>query len=190
MEMNFLDELLQEVEQKEFERDEAYFDLLLLQIKQINNQISYNFSQAEKECSMINNFVLQKNAQLQEKVRWLELKLEGFIRERGVKSIPLTNGTLKMHKKPDRVEIGDLELFLKKAKPEMLTIIPEQVKPDLNKIKNYIKSKPVPPGIKVIEGKEEFSYKLREESEEENTNGRTKETGIRTEQASKLRVVV
>ena len=41
-----------------------------------------------------------------------------------------------MHKKPDRVEIEDLDLFLKKAKPEMLTIIPEQVKPDMNKIKN------------------------------------------------------
>ncbi|MCZ7616610.1 MAG: host-nuclease inhibitor Gam family protein [Ignavibacteriaceae bacterium] len=190
MEMNFLEELLQEVEQKEVERDEAYFDLLLLQIKQINNQISYNFSQAEKECSMINSFVLHKNAQLQERIKWLELKLQSFILDKKEKTITLPNGTLKMHKKPDRVEIGDLELFLKKAKPEMLTIIPEQVKPDLNKIKNYIKSKPVPPGIKVIEGKEEFSYKLREESEEENTNGRTKEAGIRTEQASKLRVVV
>ncbi len=58
----------------------------------------------------------------------------------------------------------------------------------MNKIKNYIKSKPVPPGIKVIEGKEEFTYKLREESEEE--NGRTKETGTGAEQDSKLRVVV
>ena len=37
----------------------------------------------------------------------------------------------------------------------------------MNKIKNYIKSKPVPPGIKITEGKEEFTYKLREESEEE-----------------------
>ena len=55
-----------------------------------------------------------------------------------------------MHKKPDKVEIEDIDLFLKKAKPEMLTVVPEQVKPDLNKIKNYIKSKPVPPGIKVI----------------------------------------
>ena len=46
-----------------------------------------------------------------------------------------------MHKKPDKVEIENLELFLSKSKPEMLTVIPEQVKPDLNKIKNYIKSK-------------------------------------------------
>lgn len=181
MEMNFLDELLQEVEQKEVERDEAYFDLLLLQIKQINNQISYNFSQAEKECSMINNFVLQKNAQLQEKVRWLELKLEGFIRERGVKSIPLTNGTLKMHKKPDRVEVEDLELFLKNARKELVTVIPEQLKPNLAAVKNFVKTRPTPIGIKVIEGQVEFSYSLNKE--EENAREET-EAGTGIKQAS------
>ena len=112
---------------KEDEQTEAYFDLLLLQIKQLTKQIEYNFSQVEKECSMINSFVLHKNAQLQEKIRWLEMKLEAFIKEKKEKTIALPNGTLKMHKKPDKVEIENLDLFLKKAKPEMLTIIPEQV---------------------------------------------------------------
>jgi hypothetical protein len=190
LEVNFLDELLQQAEVKEDEQTEAYFDLLLLQIKQLQNQITYNFSQSEKECSMINSFVLHKNAQLQEKIRWLEIKLESFIREKKEKTIALPNGTLKMHKKPDKVEIENIDLFLKRAKPEMLTVVPEQVKPDMNKIKAYIKIKPVPPGIKITEGKEEFTYKLREESEEEDNNGRTKETGIRAEQNSKLRAVV
>ena len=180
MEVNFLDELLKQAEVKEDEQTEAYFDLLLLQIKQLTKQIEYNFSQSEKECSMINTFVLHKNAQLQERIKLIEIKLQSFILEKKEKTIALPNGTLKMHKKPDRVEIEDLDLFLKKAKPEMLTVVPESYKPDMNKIKNYIKSKPVPPGSKVIEGKEEFSYKLREESEEENNNGRTKETGVRS----------
>ena len=188
--MNFLDELLQEVELKEEEQTEAYFDLLLLQIKQLTKQIEYNFSQSEKECSMINSFVLHKNAQLQEKIRWLEMKLEAFIKEKKEKTIALPNGTLKMHKKPDKVEIENLDLFLKKAKPEMLTVVPESYKPDMNKIKNYIKSKPVPPGIKITEGKEEFTYKLREESEAENNNGRTKETGTGAQQNNELRAVV
>jgi hypothetical protein len=91
-----------------------------------------------------------------------------------------------MHKKPDKIEVEDLELFLKKAKPEMLTVIPEQVKPNLNKIKSYIKTKPVPKGIKLIEGKEEFSYKLNGEE----SNGRKKETGTGTEQDPDLRAVV
>ena len=151
--MNFLDELLQEAELKEEEQTEAYFDLFLLQIKQLTKQIEYNFSQAEKECSMINNFVLHKNTQLQEKIKLLELKLEAFIKERNEKTISLPNGTLKMHKKPDKVEIENLDLFLKKAKPEMLTVVPESYKPNINNIKNHIKTKPVPPGIKIIEGK-------------------------------------
>lgn len=186
LEINFLDELIQEAEQKEEQQTEAYFDLLLLGIRKLSSQIEYNFHEAEKECSMINNFVLHKNSQLQERIKWLELKLEAFIKERGEKTITLPNGTLKMHKKPDKVEIEDLELFLKKAKPEMLTIVPEQVKPDLNKIKAYIKTKPVPAGIKIIEGKEEFSYKLNGEE----SNGRKKETGTGAEQEPDLRAVV
>ena len=90
---------------------------------------------------MINSFTLYKNHQLQERIRWFEMKLEAFIKERQEKTITLPNGTLKMHKKPDKIEIVNLEVFLKNARPEMLTVIPEQVKPDLNKIKAYIKTK-------------------------------------------------
>lgn len=186
MEIDFLDELLNEAEEKEEEQSEAYFDLLLLSIRQLQKQIEYNFQEAEKECQMINSFTLHKNAQFQEKIRWSEMKLEAFIREKQEKTIALPNGILKMHKKPDRVEIEDIDLFLKNAKPEMLTVIPEQVRPDLNKIKAFIKTKPIPAGIKVIEGKEEFSYKLNNEEE----NGRQKETGPGTEQDNNLRVVI
>ena len=186
MEIDFLEELLKEAEGKEEEQTEAYFDLLLMSIRKLQGQIGYNFQQAEKECSMINSFVLHKNAQLQERIRWFEMKLEAFIKERQEKTITLPNGILKMHKKPDKIEIDDIEVFLKNAKPEMLTVIPEQIKPDPNKIKAYIKTKPVSPGVKVIEGREEFSYKLNIEEE----NGRQKETGPGVEQDSKLRVVV
>ncbi len=67
---------------------------------------------------------------------------------------------LKMHKKPDQIEVEDLELFLKNARPEWLTVIPEQAKPNLVAIKNHIKTRPIPKGVKVIEGEIEFSYKL------------------------------
>ncbi|MFA6979512.1 MAG: hypothetical protein WC209_09340 [Ignavibacteriaceae bacterium] len=123
---------------------------------------------------MINGFIIHKNAQLQEKVRWLEIKLEAFIRERKEKTIDLAHGTLKLHKKPDKVEISDMELFIKHAKPEMLTVIPESVKPDLNKVKAFIKQRAIPKVVTVTEGKEEFTYKLRKE---ENENG---EEEIRT----------
>ena len=185
-EKTFLDELLEEAESKEFYQTEAYYDIILLQIKNLQKQIATNFNETEKEILHLNNWTLQRNMVLDERCKMLESKLEFFIRERQVKTIELPNGTLKMHKKPDKVEIEDLELFLKYARPEVLTIIPEQVKPDLGKLKSFIKTKPVPAGVIVIEGKEEFSYKLRQEVED----GREEETGSETQSASSLRAVI
>lgn len=186
-EFDFIEQIVQEAEMKEEQQTEAYYDLLLLSIRKLNQQIEYNFQEAEKECSMINNFVLNKNTQLQEKICLLELKLEAFIRERGEKTITLPNGTLKMHKRPDKVEIDNMDLFLKNAKPELLTVIPESVKPDINMIKAYIKIKPLPPGVKVTTGQEQFSYKL---NIGETYNAREKETGTGTQQTDNLRAVV
>lgn len=179
-EENFLDELLREAEEKEEQQTEAFYDLLLLQIKKMNHQIANTFAEAEKECRLINNWALTKNAQLLEKIKFIELKLHAFIVERKEKTIDLANGTLKFHKKPDKVEIVDIDLFLKNARPELISVKPEEIKPDLTKIKSFIKSRPVPPGVKVIEGKEEFTYKLKGEKED----GREEETGTRTEQAA------
>jgi hypothetical protein len=185
MENNFLDDMLKEIEAEENQQTEAYFDLVLLSIKQLNKEIAKNFDEAEKECRIINNWSLLRNNQIQERISYLERKLELFIKEKNVKTIDLPNGTLKFYKKPDKVEIKDLNLFLKNAKPEMLTVVPETVKPDLNKIKAYIKTKPIPPGIEVLEGKEEFSYKLKEV----NDNGK-EEAGTAAEQTNDLRVVI
>ena len=180
---NFMDELLAEAESKEEEQTEAYYDLVLLEIKNLNQKIESNFREAEKECEIINNWALVKNNQLNDKVKFLELKLEAFIKERKEKTIDLPNGTLKFHKKQDKVEIEDIDLFLKNAKPELITIVPEQIKPNLVKIKSYIAKRPIPPGVKVTEGKEEFTYKIKGAED-----GREKETGA--EQENVLRVVV
>ena len=181
MEVNFIDELLKEAEEKEDKWTEANYDLMLLAIKNFQSQIEQNFQEAEKECTMIRNFVLSKNSQIQERIKWLEMKLEAYIREREEKTISLCNGTLKFHKKPDRIEVEDLELFLKNARKEWLTTIPEQLKPNLSAIKNHIKTRPTPKGVKIIEGLEEFSYKLN--NEEENAGEET-ETGTGIKQAS------
>lgn len=181
MEINFLDELLKEVEAKEQEQTEASYDLMLLAIKKFQSEIEHNFQEAEKECTMIRNFILSKNSQIQERIKWLEMKLESYIRERGDKTISLCNGTLKMHKKPDRVEVEDLELFLKNARKEWLSVIPEQVKPNLLAIKNHIKTRPTPQGVKIIEGQIEFNYSL---NKEEENAGEETETGTRIKQAS------
>lgn len=181
MEVNFLDELLMEVEAKEQQQTEAGYDLMLLAIRKYQSEIKRNFEEGDKECQLIQNFVLSKNSQIQEKVNWLEKKLEAYIREREEKTITLPNGTLKMHKKPDRIEVEDLELFLKNARKEWLTVIPEQLKPNLLAIKNHIKTRPTPKGVKIIEGQVEFSYSLNKE--DENAREET-ETGTGIKQAS------
>ncbi len=172
----FLNELLAEAEAKEEQQTEAYYDLLLMQISELQEKIAHNFAEAEKEVKIINDWALNKNHALQTKVEWLELKLEYYIRERKEKTIDLAHGVLKCHKKPDKVEISDMQLFLANASSELLTIVPEQVKPDLSKIKQYTKTHPVPKGVTLVPGVEEFSYKLNKRKEEDYV-GENTETG-------------
>ena len=192
MNENFIDDLIKEAEEKEEQQTEAYFDLLLLEIKRLNSEIEKNFTEADKEAELIKNWALTKNSKLQNRIDWLAIKLEAFIRERKEKTIELANGVLKMHKKPDKVEITDMDLFLKHARSELLTVVPEQLKPDLNKIKAWLKGHVLPKGVTVIKGKEEFSYKLNGQLNnlEENNNGGQKEIGTGTQSADKLRVAV
>ena len=171
---SFIDELIKEVEDKEELRTAAYYDLLLLEISNLQNQIADNFSEVEKEIEMINRFALSKNATIQNKIDWLAKKLEAYIKEKGEKTIDMPHGTLKMHKRQDKIEISDLDLFLKHAKKDMLSIVPEQLKPDMNKIKSLVKGRFIPAGVKVIPGEIEFSYKIKKDGE----NGRQEEIGI------------
>lgn len=170
---SFIDDLIKEAEEKDELRTAAYYDLLLLEIGNLQDQIVDNFSEVEKEIELINRFVLSKNSILQNKIDWLSKKLEAYIKEKGEKTIDLPHGTLKMHKRQDKIEISDLDLFLKHAKKEMLSVIPEQLKPDLNKIKSLVKGRFIPAGVKVIPGEIEFSYKIKKDGE----NGRQEEIG-------------
>lgn len=163
MDTNFIDDLIADAEANEHKQTLAYFDLLVGEIARLESDISKNFEEAEREIQLINNWVLMKNTRLKERVDFIRLKLEKFIREEGQKTIDLPHGTLKLHKKPDKVEISDMAAFLAGAKAEMLNVIPEQVKPDLTKIKASIKKYGViPEGVSFIEGKEELSLKLKD----------------------------
>jgi hypothetical protein len=157
---NFLDEILKEAEEKEQKLSMEFADLTLIEISNLEKQIQSNFEQAAREREIIKNWSLKINSKLVSRIEFLSKKLEAFIKETGEKTISLPNGILKNHKKPDRIEVVDLELFLKNARPEWLTVIPEQVKPNLVSIKNHIRTRPIPKGVKVIEGEVEFSYKL------------------------------
>ncbi len=164
----FIDELLADVEQQEIQQTSAYYDLLILEIAKLEEEISHNFKEADKETAIIKEWAIKKNAVLNERSQLLKMKLESYIRESGNKTMDLPHGTLKIRRTPNKVEITDMELFLKNARSEMLSVIPEQVKPDLNKIKAFMKvSNKTPEGVTVIEGKDEFKLTLRDQAKEE-----------------------
>jgi len=159
---SFIDDILQEAEEKESKDLYAHHDILIMEAALLESEIEENFAIADKEIEMIKKWALEKNSKLQEKLDFLKLKLEKFIRDEKLKTIDLPHGTLKLHKKPDKVEISDMEQFLAKARPEMMNVVPEQIKPDLTKIKAWIKLHGyAPEGVNVIEGKEEFSLKTK-----------------------------
>ena len=187
---NFIDELLQEVEEKEQKLLASHADLLLNEIGSLQRQIDTNFTQADEEKRIIHEWALSRNSKLQDRISWLERKLEAFMKEQGpnVKTVDLPNGKLLRRKQQTKVEITDMEEFMKNEKLYQLgTIQPEIIKPNLNMIKAFINmTSKVPKGVVVTEGKEKFSIKLKQHGEE---NGK-KETGTRTEQTNNLKAVI
>lgn len=170
---NFIDELLAEVEAAEEVRQNATLDFVLIEIKKLTQRIEDTFSQAEAEKCLIDDWALRRASKAQERIDFLAKKLEIIIMDRAVKTIDLPNGTLKLRKKQDKIEIEDFDVFLQNATPAMLNVIPEAVKPDIAGIKSYMKMTggKLPVGVKLIPGTEEFSYKLKG-----NENGATDET--------------
>ncbi len=160
-ETNFIDELIAEAETNEEKQTLAYFDLIIMEIARLEVEISENFNNADDEARIIKEWVIAHNSKLQEKVDYLKLKLEAFIREIGKKTIDLPHGTLKIRKMPDKVEIADMDTFLQNANSEVVTIVPETIKPDLSKIKTYIRNSGRPlPGVIIVEGLEQFKLTI------------------------------
>jgi len=184
---NFLDDLIRESEEREKKLNHEMADMMLLEIRNLQEEIGRVFDQAEKERTIIKNWAITKNSKLTNRIEWISKKLELFLKEEGVKTLDLAFGSIKFRKQPDRVEIIDDELFLNNATPNMLTIVPETAKADLSKIKSFIKrSGRVPQGCEIIPGEIKFSYTIKKEN---GNNGKEK-VGAGSEQTSKVQFTV
>ena len=93
--ITFMDELLAEVEIREEEQTEAYFDLLIAKVAGLEAKIASNFRTAEEEVKIITDFYLKKNSKVQEVINGISRLLEEYIRSKGEKTITLPHGTLK-----------------------------------------------------------------------------------------------
>lgn len=186
---SFIDQIVGEAEQKEQKLNREMADMMLLEIRNLQEEIEQTFEQAERERTIIKNWAITKNSKLTNRIEWLSKKLEVFLKEENVKSLELAFGKIIFRKQPDKIEIVDDELFLNNATSNMLTIVPESAKADLNKIKAFIKrTGRVPQGCEVIPGTTKFIYSINNHKEEE-SNGK-KETGTGSKQKSKLSVVI
>lgn len=167
-EPHFMEALLDEVIEQEQVQSESLADLVLIEIRDLTARIETTLEQAAEEKQIIDDWALTRSAKLQERIDFLSKKLEAFMTDRheqsGVKTIDLANGQLKVRKKPDRVEVEDMEQFLLHASRDLISTAPESVKPDLMAIKQFVKRTGgrAPKGVRIVEGKEEFSYKLKE----------------------------
>jgi len=157
----FIDELLSEAEQQETREIEAYLDMAVREIAELQKAMEQTNLIARKDIELINIWQTNENHKRAERINRLQAKLESYIRASEKKTISLPHGTLKLRQKPDKVEVTDVDLFIKNATKDMVTIAPEQVKPSLSGIKKWIKmTNKIPQGIKLIKGEVEFSLKL------------------------------
>ena len=163
-ETNFIDQLIAEVEAKEHDQLYGHYDLICMEISRLQGEIKATFNQAESEKKLIDEWALTHNVKRQERADYLKGKLEVFMREEEKKTIDLPHAVLKFYKKPDKVEVTDLDLFLAHAKGKMITTIPESVKPSLTGIKKIIKMSggKVPNGVTLIPGKEELTISFKQ----------------------------
>ena len=190
---NFIDELLAEAEENEKQLHLAHIDLMLSEMKKLESEIETNFEQAEEEKRIIDSWAVSKNLKLQERIERITTLLKLFMDSQGneVKTIDLPHGRLQRRRQPDKIEIVDLEKFLSNADRSIVTLQPEIVKPNLNKIKAYYRmTQKLPEGTRLIEGKEKFSIKLNNsQNKEEEANGK-KQTRVGTEQTNSYRDAV
>jgi hypothetical protein len=173
--MNFLDELLADVEEKEqqkkLELDRAKADTLLMALQKIDAQADEIELVARDEISLIESWHNSELDRLEKKRSWLCWNLSQFLISTGEKTIRLAHGTIKERMGRDKVDIADIDQFNRVASKYGLTrSYPSREEPDLNAVLAYIKrTAEIPPGAVLIPGTPKFSYTLTKKGD--NGNG-------------------
>ncbi len=163
--------MIEEAEQQNKKLEQSHLALILIEIRSLEENIEKNFDTAAQEREIIKNWALERNSMLQSRIDWLSKKLEGYLKEEEIKTLDLANGVIRLRKQTDTVSIIDSEQFMKHATKDMLNVIPETVRPDMLRLRAWIRnSGRVPPGVELIPGGLKFSYTIKKEKE----NGKSK----------------
>jgi hypothetical protein len=163
---SFMDELLAEVEEKEQQRkielDRLKADQLLMAVAKLDGQIEDVNKLADDEIKLIEEYRRSEVERVEKKRSWLLFNLENFARQTGEKTIRLPHATITLRKGRDKVEIEDMEKFLKIAtRYGFLRTTPESKEPDMTALNAYVKrTGDIPLGTKFIPAAVNFSYSL------------------------------
>ena len=169
-ETNFIDELIRESEERDKKLEQSHLDLILIEIRKLEDEVGKNFDTAAQEREIIKNWALERNSMLSSRIEWLSRKLELYLREEDLKTLDLPNGIISIRKQPEKISVIDEEKFFNAATSNLLSIKPEVAVPDLLKIRSFIKKTGrVPDGVEVSTQEEKFSYTIKR-----NDNGKEK----------------
>ena len=175
--MTFIDELLLEAEAKEkqdrLEMNRLKADQILTALSVLEEKANDVNKLADDEIHLIEEYRNVEIQKLQKKMAWLEYNLEQFIRSTDEKTINLPHGAIKLRLGRDKVEITDMEKFMRVAPLRgLMKTVPEKQEPDLQKVLAYVKTNGFLTGVSMIPAQTKFSYILKG-----NGNGKQTETG-------------
>ncbi len=188
--MTFIDELLAETEQRELKMNKLRADQLLMVISVLEGKMDDLNKLCDDEVIIIETYRESEIAKLEKRRSWLTWNLEQFIRSTNEKTIKLPHGAIKLRLGRDKVEVVNLDLFMKQApKLGFLKTVPESYEPDLQKIHNYIKIKNViPEGVRMTPAQTKFSYTTLKGDTHAGEN-EPSEIGVATERIGEVEVV-
>ena len=166
--VSFIEELLAEAEVREKIENIAFnkiqADQALGAIGTLEDQMADVNTLADDEIKLIEQYRQSEIARVEKKLSWLVFNLENFARKHSAqtneKTLRLPHGTLALRKGRDKVEIENLEQFLKiAAKYNLLRTTPEEHVPDLKALSAYLtRTGEILPGVKVTPATINFSY--------------------------------
>ena len=192
--MNFMDELLADVEEKEEKRklelDRLRADQLLTAIGTLEQRADEINELADSEIKLIEEYRKREITKVQKKISWLSWNLEQFVRSSGEKTINLPHGSLKLRLGRDKVTVVELQRFLDvPSNQKYLKIIPESYEPDIQAIHDHIKATGhIPDGVDMKPAESKFSYTIRSNKNGKEQRQRTSESGAAIESADESEV--
>jgi phage host-nuclease inhibitor protein Gam len=161
----WLQELLDDSEATDnkrlLEMNKLRADEALSAIGLIGDKIAEVEQLAQQEIDLISNWKGSETTKLQNKINWLSLNLEKFIRTAGDATIALAHGTIKIRKSRDKIDIVDLQRFSAVGQRHgLLRHIDAKDEPDMNALRAFIKLNGGKPcaGVILTPGQPTFSY--------------------------------